>query len=654
MREDGTRDFSAADARFECALAANPEILILPRISVTAWRRSAAMNERFAGELQVDVPADGGEPVRGGFSFASRVWRRWGEEDMEAFIAHCEAKYGAHILGYHVCAGDAGEWAYRWKPVVSDYGGAQRHAFREWLRNRYAGDAAALRAAWRRPDADFETVGIPGPERRLRRPGQSCLFDPATERDVIDYLVFHSEAVAEALTHFCGVAKRTLERLGRRKVVGAFYGYHFKNLNLPANFHNAGHCAQQAVLDCPHVDFVCAPYCYQGREHGHMYLAQLVAGSVRLHEKLYWCEDDTFTFLSNRERGRSWCPDRESTIGVLRRNLMGVLRDGGTAWWMDCGSPGHGPQVEGWYRDKGLMRNFAWLQRLAEDRLHAGDHSPTAQVAVFVSDRSAAYQRQDAALMDALVMRQMFELGALGAPFDTYRVADIELLFGKPWSVNYRMLVFLDALWLAESERSALRDKACKDGRTILWTYAAGLVTEEGLDVGAMEDVTKIRVALRQDEEAVMVSTFQTGSRVLYGAERPLSPVIYGADPRAEVLGWSLNGADPGLLRRRLPDWCSVWSAAPAVSAPILRRLAAESGVHLYLDTGEQVIAENGYLTVHAGFDGERLVRLPVPSDVVEAESGRVTERRVTEFRASMRRGETRIWRVSEPACEAG
>jgi hypothetical protein len=649
-REDGSRDFSEADERFDYLLEANPNVLILPRIDVVSWRAPEEWRARYPDELQLDAPMTGGEPSRGGFSFASRIWRRWGDRDLEAFITHCEGRYGAHILGYHVIAGAAGEWSYSWRPVLSDYSQAQQSAFRDWLRRRYRDDPAALRAAWQRPEATFDSAEIPAPQRRLRLPGQSCLYDVGTERDIIDYLTFHSEAVAERLVHSCGVAKAALRKLGRRKIVGAFYGYHFKNLNRPANFHNTGHLAQQTVLDSPDVDFVCAPYCYQGREHGHMYLAQLVAGSVRLHEKLYWCEDDTFTFLSNREPGRSWCPDRDSTIGVLRRNLMGFMRDGGTAWWMDCGSPGHAPQVQGWYRDEGLMRNFAAMQRLAAERLRGPDRASTAQVAVCVSDESAVYQRHDAALMDALVMRQMFEIGALGASFDTYRAADLELLFSRPWSANYRLLIFLDALWLSEQERRVLKEKAQANGRTILWEYAAGIVTEAGLSPQAMAGVTGIRVGLRDAAEAVMVNTCMTGARILYGAERPISPVIYGADPEANVLGWLLNSADPGLLDKRFPDWRSIWSAAPAVPAAILRRIATEAGVHLYVETGEQVLCDRGYLALHAAFDGMRTVRLPAPSDVREADSQRLVGRAISEFSVQMRRGETAIWRVQGAA----
>jgi len=648
-RGDGSLDFAAIDELFAAVLAANPDALILPRVGVGWWHPPPGREAEHAAEAQVDIDAVTGERHPAGYSFSSAVWRRDAAADLRAYIRHCESRYGEHVVGYHIGAGAAGEWAYSWQPKFSDYGQAQQAAFRDWLRERYGGDVAALRAAWNDSGAAFGTAVVPPPRRRLRGPGETSLLDPARDRDVIDYLTFHSQTVASALVHFCGAAKAALRELGLTKVVGAFYGYHFKNLNKPANFHNAGHFAQQAVLDCDDIDFLCAPYCYQAREHGDMYLAQLIAGSVRLRGKLYFCEDDTFTFRSRREPGRSWCPDRAATVGVLRRNLAGVLRDGGTLWWMDCGGNGPlrpGGQVDGWYHDDALMDNFAAMRRLAAERLTRGDHAPSAQVAVVLSETSAVYHRHDAALMDALIMRQMYDLGQLGAPFDTFRAGDLWLLAGRPWAANYRLLIFPDALHLSDAERAALRAGWQTGGRTILWTYGAGIITDEGLRPEAMADVTGFRVALRWRDEPLIVSTFAAGARLLYGTERPISPVIYGADEEAETAGWLVNEADPALLLRQFDGWRSVWSAAPAVPAALLRQFARAAGVHLYVETGEQVIADGDLLTLHAGFTGRRVVRLPAPCDVTDAYTGAQVAAGASEFAADLDRGATATWRL--------
>jgi beta-galactosidase len=645
---DGRWDFEADRKRFEYVLAANPQALILPRVGLHGAR--SPWSEAHPDEVQIDVHPHTGarEPARW-FSFSSPAARRVYGQALREFIRDCETRYGDHIVGYHLAGGATGEWSYGWRPALSDYCPAQEKAFRRWLRRRYQDDRQKLRHAWKQSDADFDTAAVP--LVRARDETQLSLFDPATERPLIDYLTFHSEAVADAILYYCGLCKETLRELGRRKICGVFYGYHFKNMNRPANFHNQGHGAATPLLTSPDVDFFCAPYDYSGREPGTMYLSQLVAGSVRLHGKLYYCEDDTFTFLSKREPHRSWCPDRESSIGVLRRNLAGILRDGGTAWYMDCG--GNGPpnpavQVDGWYRDEGLMLNFAAMQRLASERLARRDLTTCAEVAVVVGGAGIAAQRQDPALADALLFHQVLDLAALGASFDTYRAEDLERLMRQPWAAAYRLVIFLDALILAPREREVIDRQLKRDGRTLLWVYAPGLVTDDAFSPEALHAATGFRLGLRRASEPLMVHCVVTGSRVLYGTERPVGPVVFGADPDAAVEGWFLNTGDPGFLARDFGAWRSVWSGAPAIPAVVLRHIARQAGVHLYVETGDQVLCERGLLAIHAGFDGERTVRLPRAGDVRDAFTGREVGRGVREFRVSLRRAETAIWAVDE------
>lgn len=645
IQEDGAIDFTEIDERFEYVLAANPKVVLLPRIGLDHGRPPRWWMDTYRDEQQVDIRLDTGEEQRQRFSFSSRQWRDELGEALRACIRHCEERYGDHIMGYHLGAGNSGEWSYSWRRVLSDYSEVHQAAFRRWLTDRYGNDSA-LRTAWKDGAARIDTAGIP--RDRLRAYDEFSILDPAEDRRIIDYLEFHSLALVDTLTYFAKTAKDTIRDLELEKLVGVFYGYHFKNLNKPFAFHNTGHFAHGPVLESEDIDFICAPYDYQGRESGNMYFAQLLAGSVRLHGKLYYCEDDTFTHLSVREPNRFRCPDQFSSIHVFRRNLAGVLRDGGTAWWMDCG--GNQPddnQIPGWYREPELMENFGRMERVAGERINAVDHTPIAQVAIFVSEESAKYQRQDSALYDALVVKQLFEIGAIGTSVDTYRVADIARLSRESWFDNYRMVMFVDALWVSAEERSAIKRHLLTSGRTVIWVYGAGIVTASGLDVESMRDLTNIGVALRRRNEPLLVGTFVAGERRYYGTERAIGPVIYGADPEADVLGYLINTVDPGLLSRRAEGWRSIFSAAPALPAWLLRRFAREAGVHLYTESGEQIIAERGYLSIHAAYDGSHRIRLPERSNVVDAYSGAAVAKGTREFEVDLRRGETATWRVT-------
>jgi hypothetical protein len=650
--KNGQWNFDTLKQRFDYVLSSNPKVLILPRIGLNWVGLKDPMFEKYRDEMQVNIhPLTGVRETIGSFSFSSVKWREIIGAGLAEYILWCEEHYGDHILGYHLAAGAFGEWSYSWTPALSDYSKPQVEGFRRWLDNRYDRDLDKLRKAWHIADAEFATAEIP--EARTRKPSEhgamgsfssgrdeSSLFDPSSEQRTIDYLTFHSKTVADAILHFCGICKQTLRKLERSKICGVFYGYHFKNLNKPTNYFNQGHFAQSTVLNSSDVDFICAPYVYTGREHGSMYLAQVAAGSIRLHGKLHYCEDDTFTFLSKRIQGRSYSPDLDSTTGVLQRNLMGILREGGSAWYFSTD--------QGCYRDEGIMQNFAAMQRLAAMRILEPQHISSAHVAVFVSDASVSRMRQDESLADALIFHQMLDLAALGASFDTYRTEDMELLFQKPWSKNYRLIIFLGTVYLSQQEREVIDRQVKCDGRTILWIYGPGIVTDEKISAEALSAVTGIRLGMRPDNEMPMVNCFATGTRILYGTERMVSPVIYGEDKDAKVNGWFLTTGDPGFLERDFGTWRSVWSGAPAIPVEILRHIARGAGVHLYVESGDQIISEPGYLTLHAGYSGERLVKLPGQSNIYDAITGELVAKNVKQFQTTMMHGQTSIWKLAE------
>lgn len=638
VRLDGNWDLAPVRRAFDAVIRGNPKVLILPRVILGWFLRPEDQPERFEAERQLNRhPATGKLSRTSTFSFSSEVWKSRGAEALREFLRFCEQEYGDHILGYHLAAGASGEWAYSWEPALSDASEPQRKAFADWLQRRY-------------PDQRIDPATVTIPLDRTRQGTQPLLLEAPRDQRTIDYLMFHSEAAARAILHFAQVAKATLRELNREKICGAFYGYHFKNMNRPANYCNEGHFAQELLLRSPAIDFFCAPYCYTGRESGHMYNAQLCAATLRLHGKLYLCEEDTFTFKAKRESNRHVCRTREETIGVFRRNLMGILREGGGAWYMDCGGNGPlvaGGQVDGWYRDEGLMRNFAAMQRLATEVLQKGDRGTDAEVALIVSDDGAAYLRQDESLIDALVFRQLLELSQMGAPFDCYRLEDLPRLMEQPWAQRYRLLLFVTAFAPSARVLQSINTALKRDGRSLVFMYAPGLITPRGFSTEAMRELTGLRLNLRRQSEHLLASCTLLGPRLLYGTERHVSPIIAGDDPEAQVHGTFLNTGDPAFLIRDFGTWRSVWSGAPCLPAAVLRHLARQAGAHLFCESGDQVLTLPGYLAIHASSAGERRIRLRRPVDVHDAFTGGLIGRRLPEIRSRLSFAETKVWRLS-------
>jgi hypothetical protein len=448
----------------------------------------------------------------------------------------------------------------------------------------------------------------------------------------------------------CAIAKEILREQAREKVIGTFYGYHFFIPYVPTLI-NSGHAALARVLESPAVDLIVAPYTYMERHPGGIFLPQPVAGSIRLHGKLLYIEDDTRTFKT--EPNASWgrCPDRATTIGVLRRNWLGTLAAGGTLWWMEQGS--------GWFSDAELLAELGAMQRIAAARLRKPKPSH-AQVAIIASEESAAYLRYDDVLIDPLIARQMVNLMHLGAPTDIYLASDLERVFSTPESARYRLVVFLDTLYLNSKQREVVRTQVARQGRTLLWIYGGGLVTDAGWSIEAMTELTGIRSQLREVVAPLYLETAVTGTRLTYGSDRVTGPLLVGDDPEAEVWGWLVGSPKPhelampdslytapGLLVKQLGESRSVWSALPALPDALLRHIARQAGVHVYNDLGAQVLAAGDLLAIHANLTAAHRVRLPAAATLTDIFTDKVLIGDATELTLSLARGETAVLQVT-------
>jgi len=656
MQQDGSFDVSHLTQLMRVILSANPKALVMPRV----WLEPPKWwFEQHPDEMQVHYDAVTGDKVRRYVSFSSQRWLNDMGAALPNLLRLCEERWGDHIIGYHLCAGACGEWSYSWAPVLSGYSISQRAAFQRWLRERYGGDVGRLRRAWADDAVTFETAEVPRNRVRDRNawPAMWSIFKPQSEQRCIDYLTFHSEAVADAITHFARITKRTLREMGREKICGVFYAYHIPNEDVPWAVYNAGHHAHKPVLESPDIDFISSPMTYNLRQAGGHYHSQLLPGSVRLHGKLYWCEDDTFTHLARETPWRPKCRDAKETADVLWRNFAGTLCEAGAYWWMDHDG-------EGWYRDDRLMAEVAAMARLAGQRLDS-DKTPDAQIAVLASPDSMNYLRYDSALADALLPDMISELLCVGAPFDLYGVDDLELLWGQEtgrqqpadtasWSNNYRMFIFLDALYLSDRQRAAIRRVLADGNRTALWFYGAGLAggakgvshAEGALSTDAMAEVTGIRTRLKDRVGQMRAETYLTGTRLTWGTARHIGPEIVGDDPNAEQLGWMQYRGEPALLRKRCGELTSIWCAAPGLPACVVRLFAKEAGVHIYTETGDRFYRQGDLAVLHASFSGRRTLVLPRPADVFDVRRGRSLARDALEVELNLNRGETAVLRL--------
>jgi hypothetical protein len=634
----GQHDYSQLDERVMMVLQANPQAVFFPRLYLHApqW-----WSEQHPEDIVLMDPGDGkvvpfihagGKPAP---SWASEAWRRDTREGLRRLIAHVEASpYADRVIGYHLASGTTEEWM-MWggnEGEWVDYSPVNVARFREWLRARHGTDER-LREAWHDPAVTLATAAIPT-RRQREHTDLGALRDPAKEQAVIDFYRYNSDLVADTIQYF---AKAVKDFTHREKIVGVFYGY-LLQLCGEQRQQNAGHLALAKVLACPDLDFVTSPTSYAFRQLGGEGTSHFMSllGSVQLHGKLWFDENDIRTSLSGGQVGEWGRPaDVNGDLLQQDKELANVITNGTAQWWFDVGGNK--------YNDPRLMQRLGELTQTAT-QAQSLDRAPVDEVAMVVDESSLCALRVADPLGAWLLVLQLPALQRLGAPVGHYLAADL------PRLTRHKLFLIMTSFAPSAEQRRAV-EALKRDGHVLVFCYAPGLYREGQVEAAAMAEFTGIKLRLSRQPETLRVTL--PGGHALteglagstYGVDHRTEPVCFADDPAAEVLG-ILPGGQPGLAMRKYEGWTAVHTAAPMLPTALLRRLAQQAGVHLYIDTPDVVWASRDLVAVCVKEGGRRAIHLPGPREVSDLYTGAEVAKGASAFEADFADRATRVFRL--------
>jgi beta-galactosidase len=622
----GQYAFEPIEQQIEAFLSHRSDVLLMPRINF-GYAGEAWWAELHPEELSVGRRLDGSiadyrtervRPIDCWYSAGSHRWAHDAATALAAFVQHFEARYPDNILGYQVGAGISVEW-FRWwnfvDDIYEDYSEPAQQAFRAFLSRRYEDDEA-LKEAWHRRDVSRETATVPEPAR-LHKPQRGFFRDPATERDVIDWLDCLSDCSATQLLALCYAAK---EAAHRNKIVGVFYGYcwgHWNNQN-PAR---SGHLALDKVLASPDVDYISSPYHYDNRYAHGVHHAQTVPEAIARAGKLHLDEIDTLLSPAESSTPR-WAegrvpPDGAASRRYLLRDAAAVLGTAGGGWWMDL-------THSRWYDDPQIHATLRELQALARQSRDWPTDS-AAEVALVIDHASYAHcdLRSLANLLFGAWQRQ-FPWATLGIPFDTLRLSEVSE--ARP----YHVYVFLNPWCVTPTQRRALLRRIRKPDVTSIWFHGAGFSDGHAVNPCQCAMLTGIDIAIDDLAPASEVTIDPQGSLwakhtadhapedLRYAAalsphqqdqlitraeswqDTPLFPRFSVTDPDAEIAGRYVDDQAPALAIKQTPRGSSVYSAIPMLPGWLLRSICLTAGVHAPAPLGFEVRQRGPLLSVYA------------------------------------------------------
>lgn len=615
-----TYDYSEYDRYFASVLEVDPEAYFLPHIGLSApvWWQQAHPDE-------MAQYADG---RRGPPSFGSEPWKRDTGEDLRKLIAYLrKAPYASRLIGIAFYGGYTAEWQMwgTWAEQKDDYSAPALKAFRAFLKRRYGTDER-LQAAWGDPRVTLATAAMPTMAQR-RPGGAQMLRDPQTERQCIDFYDFISRMTADAILYF---ARVTREATAGKLLVGTYYGYLSAH---NVNQQDSGHNAAAQVFDSPDIDFLMSPPNYYYRCPGETSTFMSATDSFRMRGKLWLDESDHRTVLSDPSSGYSRADNMPDTLGVFWREFAEVLckRAGGSFFDM----------AGGWFSDPEILKAMGWARQIYQDSLR--ERQPfTPEVGVFVDPGSFSWMRPTEAQL-WLVLSQLVHMPEAGAPFDYCLLSDI----GQQWMPDYKFYIFLNAFHLDEDTRQAILEKLRGSGATALFLYAPRFFGSEASPPESMYALMGFMPHFGMAEGKPQV-TLDAGSPLargwnpeqVVGRDILVQPSFWVDDPSVTVHGRLANGK-PGLVSKRGDGWTCYYSVAFDLPPTVVRNLAREAGVHIWVDSDDAVYTDGRYLGLHASRDGIKTIRLPRPARARELISGKPSEVKGGDLTLEMRRGET-------------
>jgi hypothetical protein len=425
--------------------------------------------------------------------------------------------------------------------------------------------------------------------------------------------------------------KQTRDVIKKDKLIGLFFGY----LHWTSNLYRTGHLSYEKIWQCKDIDMIYQPARY-GRQRSFEGASgfQSAIDSADINNKLSFQEIDHATHLSPKGAPKfsQQLKNEFQSLMTLRREfaLTRIKRVG--LWWFDM--------YNGNFASDVIMENIAQMSVIGK-RLGKIKMGSAAQIAVFGDPISVHY----APTVSTDFLRLPPEtLSRIGAPYDLFTLSDLnnsEFDFQR-----YKLVIMLNSFFVSEKTKGQIERKLKKHGRTILWIYAAGYLSENGSSVESISTLTGIKVKRRMpgtgqimvgkqdgaylfdekvsfgfspltpDDDRRLVESFNPIQAI--GPSAPVDPLFEVDDNKAHIFGTYIDTGSGALVYKELEECTCIWSAVPCLPAQVYREIARKAGVHIYYQGHSPVYVNDKLLAIHIQ-DGEKpVLHLPMKKAVLE------------------------------------
>ncbi|MBR2625513.1 MAG: hypothetical protein IKD23_03840 [Lentisphaeria bacterium] len=603
---------------------------------------SSDWTERFPDELCRDedykINYYGGH---GAFCYSSKAALQEMLNNLEKIINYLESgPYSSRILGYMIVGGDTIEWL-GWRSQSGkalDFSGCAVKAYKQFAAENYP---------------DLKNPYVPGTAERSARDGNSLLFDQQKHLNLIAYNEFTSDAVANVVINLC---RKVKEMTGDSKVVGTYYGY-TSTLNYTGQAHSRAHFALKKVLASGAVDFLMSPQSYPlralGETCGEMKpfatlanngIVSVLENDQRTHNSLY----DTVT-----SGGRYQTINHKQTLNIYRRDMIMAIirRQPGYMIQIKSGHELNFPQV---------VQEAEIIKLLGQWSLDKQNHR-RAEVALVVSEKSITSlpkisefawsgitdqsYRGDGSVRTELRHKPLLNFETFIGNHGLFNRsgAAIDQLLAEDLADNpgdYKLYVFLNCYKYDKKFQQAinkLQQKKC----VLLWLYAPGYTKNIQSSVEYMQQLTGLKF---EKLSLPHTSTVQfANNRIMGTPQAKVTPLFAVNDPDAEILARYSNGK-AGVAMKKNGNALNIFSGAWQLDLDFIDFVLEKAGVFQYSSTRDPLDADSNLIMLHARTPGNKTIRLPYKTDVLDVFNRKIIARNTDSFTTGIKLHETKCF----------
>ena len=558
------------------------------------------------------------------YSYGSEIWGKLCARSIAELLQELNKRpYGNRIVAIMPGMGKYGENNFGHAHLhggysAHDFSPAMHNFFRKWLFKDYQQNVRSFGKAWQRQHFNFSSAAVPSSLKRLAKP-IGIFYDPKTQRDVIDYTRCDSAVIVH----------RVLEQVRAAKEVT---GGKIFTLSQFAYFSSAfTHREFAAILKAPYLDALAPAAPYMNRGAGDDIIEHGPVASVYQAGKVWFFQADVRTHLADdghRRFGRT--SNASESVAVLVRDLGHCMVRGIIPYFMTFGQ---------WYANPEIMQLVAKFDNFMELSGYFPRKSQ-AEIAIVMDPLSlsiakeVSYTRRTMSPSQSFVYNRQTEWHHLGTPYDYYLIDE---LLASDKLDQYKLVIMAHTLVLTPEQRKLIKYRLHKNNRTIVYIYAPGIINYKDSKLDYNSKYTSISGFKLKMDDALHDLRIKTNGRIMgkfyrdiYGGFvatpdkpikirpetfRPRLSVIPGKG--IKVLGRYASDNAVGFASRKFPTHKAVFWGSTALNKEVLRKLARNAGVHLYIEGNAVIYASANFAVFHVPEAGKHRIKLARKAEII-------------------------------------